>query len=87
MLIDDLTRTKSGRQAWHQEQLILEITDALCTRIAETKVTRRNLARRLGKPKSWLNEVLDGSRPITLRQLANILTALECKLRVNTVPF
>jgi transcriptional regulator with XRE-family HTH domain len=59
-----------------QERLILEATEAIVALLEETGVSRQELAKRLGKSKSFVSQILSGERNMTLRTLADVGYAL-----------
>lgn len=69
-------RTPRHERKLNQENFILAVTEDIeGTRIAQT-LTRPQLARRLGWKTVDLNELIDGQRDMTVRQLADISRAL-----------
>jgi|tagenome__1003787_1003787.scaffolds.fasta_scaffold20500693_2 transcriptional regulator with XRE-family HTH domain len=69
-----------------QESLILEVTEEICRVLQETKMSRQELAKRLGKSKGFVTQVLSGDRNMTLRTAADLATALDHRLQVRAVP-
>ena len=63
-----------------QEELILEVTETLCGLLEKGKVSRKELADRLGKTKGLVSQLLNGGRNLTLRTVADILYALGYKV-------
>ena len=59
-----------------QERLILDATEAIVGLLEEEKVSRQELARRLGKSKGFVSQLLSGERNMTLRTLADLGYAL-----------
>jgi transcriptional regulator with XRE-family HTH domain len=55
-----------------QERLILDATEAIVELLEEQKISRQELARRLGKSKSFVSQLLSGERNMTLRTLADL---------------
>lgn len=66
-----------------QETLILEATETIVALMREQGVTRLELARRLGKTKGFVSQVLAGDRNMTLRTLADLAYALGHTLRMT----
>lgn len=74
-------RPKRGKTADYerllaQERLILDATEAIVGLLDEGGVTRQELAKRLGKSKSFVSQLLSGERNMTLRTLADLGHAL-----------
>lgn len=68
------------------EGAILEFTEALWARIEEEKVSRAELARRLGTSKAYVTKVLGGNANFTLYSLAKLALAVGAKVRVSIEP-
>lgn len=66
-----------------QEELILEVTEAILEAMEREGITKTELARRMGKSKGFVSQILSGSRNLTLRTLADAATALEMVARVR----
>src|SRR6266480_1905685 len=62
-----------------QESLIVDVAEEIWAALAEAKMTKADLAARLGKSKAFVTQVLNGSRNMTLRTLADISSALGRK--------
>jgi len=71
------------RRLLAQEELILEVTEVLCGLLEDEKVSRKELADRLGKTKGFVSQLLNGGRNLTLRTLADILHVLGYKVSLN----
>jgi transcriptional regulator with XRE-family HTH domain len=67
-----------------QEDLIMEVTETLCELLEKEKISRKELADRLGKSKGFVSQLLNGGRNLTLRTVADILYVLGYK--VTLVP-
>ena len=63
-----------------QEELILEVTEVLCGLLEEEKISKKELAERLGKTKGFVSQLLNGGRNLTLRTVADILYVLGYKV-------
>jgi len=64
------------------EKLILEVTEALSEAIEKRGLTRSEVARRLGKTKGFVSQLLAGGRNLTLRTVADIADAIGISLKV-----
>lgn len=71
-----------GRRLLKQEELILEVTEALSAAIEERGLTRSEVAKRLGKTKGFVSQLLAGGRNLTLRTVADIADAIGISLRL-----
>ena len=82
---DENMKDVEYRRLFNQEALILEVTEAICGYMEEHEITRVELAKRLGKTKGFVSQLLNGDRNLTLRTLADIVDALGCSLNVDLV--
>jgi transcriptional regulator with XRE-family HTH domain len=62
-----------------QEELILDVTEALTQALETAGVTRAELARRLGRSPGFVSQVFGGRRNLTLRTIADIASALSLR--------
>jgi transcriptional regulator with XRE-family HTH domain len=69
-----------------QEELILEVTEAMAQALRSSGLTKTELAERLGKSKGFVSQILGGGKNLTLRTLADIAGALGCKVQVELKP-
>ena len=73
-----------------QEELILDVTEALAGALKEQGVTRAELARRLNRTPGFVSQVLGGGKNLTLRTIADVARALSLraslKLRADEAP-
>jgi transcriptional regulator with XRE-family HTH domain len=74
-----------NRRLLRQEELILEVTEALSEALAREGVTKAELARRLGKTKGFVSQILAGGRNLTLRTVADVADVLGCRVRVEVL--
>ena len=74
-----------NRRLLRQEELILEITEALREALAREGITKVELANRLGKTKGFVSQILAGGRNLTLRTIADVADALGYQIRVQVV--
>jgi len=73
----------TNRRLLRQEELILEVTEALSEALEQQRVTKAALAARLGRSKAFVTQILAGGRNLTLRTLADVADALGCEVRVQ----
>jgi transcriptional regulator with XRE-family HTH domain len=81
-IIDDMNDPEF-RKLLAQEELILEVSESLCKLLREEKVSRKELAERLGKSKGFVSQLLNGGRNLTLRTVADILHVLGYKVTLT----
>jgi len=66
-----------------QGELIMEVTETLCELLEKEKISRKELAERLGKTKGFVSQLLNGGRNLTLRTVADILHVLGYKVALT----
>lgn len=71
------------QRALEQESLILAATESLCELMDQRAVTKAELARRIGKSRGFVTQILSGNRNMTLRTLADLAFALGSKVDVT----
>lgn len=76
------TSSDEERRLVRQEELILEVTEALAEALEREGISKAELARRLRKTKGFVSQVLGGGRNLTLRTIADIADAFQCRMRV-----
>lgn len=75
-----------NRRLIRAEELILEVTEALVAAMSEERVTKAQLAARLGRSKGFVTQILNGGRNLTLRTIAEVADALRADVRFDVVP-
>jgi len=81
-VIDDMNDPEF-RKLLAQEELILEVTETICDILEDEKISRKELADRLGKSKGFVSQLLNGGRNLTLRTVADILHVLGYKVSLT----
>jgi transcriptional regulator with XRE-family HTH domain len=69
-----------------QEEFILAATELIFELMEKTGVTKAELARRVGRTRGYLTQLLDGNRNMTLRTLAELANALGYRPRLDALP-
>src|SRR5712692_1994012 len=72
----------ANRRLLREEELILDVTEALSEMLEEEGVAQTMLAQRLGKTKGFVSQILAGGRNLTLRTIADIADALGYRVRI-----
>ncbi len=75
-LIERLTGTPEGMRLYQQERAIQEVTDLICELMDEQNVSRAELAKRLGKTRGYITQLLDGRANMTVRTISDVFLAL-----------
>jgi transcriptional regulator with XRE-family HTH domain len=84
-ILDEYLKDEEFRRLFAQEDLILEVTETICELLENEKISRKELADRLGKTKGFISQLLNGGRNLTLRTVADILHVLG--YRASITPF
>ena len=74
--LEKFVRNKDNYRMFQQEGLIFKATEMICGAMERRKVSRSALARRLGKSKPYVTQLLDGETNMTLRTLSDCMFAL-----------
>jgi transcriptional regulator with XRE-family HTH domain len=74
------------RRLYEQEKLLLDTAELLTEVMDAKKVSRAELARKLGKSRSFVTQVLRGNHNMTLRTLADIFFTLDYQVSLQTLP-
>ena len=82
-ILDEYLEDEEFRRLFAQEDLIMEVTETLCELLEEEKVSRKELAERLGKTKGFVSQLLNGGRNLTLRTVADILHVLGYRITLK----
>jgi len=78
-----IVKDEEFRRLFAQEDLILEVTETICELLDNEKVSRKELADRLGKSKGFISQLLNGGRNLTLRTVADILHVLGYRIALK----
>lgn len=70
-------------KAFAREDLVYNVTEDLLVFLEDTDISKKELARRLGKSKSYVTQILSGSRNMTLGSFSDICFALGFKPEIN----
>jgi transcriptional regulator with XRE-family HTH domain len=82
-ILDEYLEDEEFRRLFAQEDLILEVTEKICELLEKEKISRKELADRLGKSKGFISQLLNGGRNLTLRTVADILHVLGYKVALT----
>lgn len=73
-------------QILRQEQLILDATELISKIMNDYRISKADLAARLGKSKAFVTQCLCGNHNLTLRTLADFFTALGYQAHFGADP-
>ena len=74
--------TRAEERAFAREELAYNVTEDLLVIMEGMGVNKKELARRLGKSRSYVTQLLGGSRNMTLGSLSDICFALGFKPKI-----
>lgn len=75
--------SRAEDRALAREDLIYNVTEDLLVLMERQAVSRKELARRLGRSKSYVTQLLSGARNMTLGTLSDICFALDAAPRIG----
>lgn len=81
-----IAATSSGQRLLRQEDLIFDTTEALAVALEKSGLNKTQLANRLEKTKAFVTQLLGGGRNLTLRTIADVSYALNCRPEIRLVP-
>lgn len=85
-LTEKLTKTKESMRLYQQERAILDVTELVCQVMDEQGVSRSALAKRIGKTKGYITQLLDGRANMTVRTISDVFTALDRAIHFQEGP-
>jgi len=68
------------------EALVAEASGAIAKLMAEQKVSKADLARRLNKSRAWVTQLLSGKANMTVRTLAEVAYTLDAEVKLHAEP-
>lgn len=84
--IKELLSDREGKKLYFREDLIFEVTEAVCKVMEERGISRAELAEIAGVSKSNITQLLSGDQNMRLTTVADLLFALDSRLEVTAVP-
>ncbi|HDM8216519.1 TPA: helix-turn-helix transcriptional regulator [Vibrio campbellii] len=73
----------ADERAFAREELVYNVTEDLLVIMEDSGISKTELSRRLGKSKSYVSQILSGSRNMTLGSFSDICFALGFKPEVK----
>lgn len=80
---DDANFSDAEDRAMARERLVYNVTEDLLVFMEDIGVSKKELARRLGKSQSYVTQVLSGRRNMTLGSLSDICFALGFEAKIE----
>lgn len=68
------------------EALASEASELVWKLMSDQKLSKADLARRLGKSRAWVTQLLSGKANLTVRTLADVVHALGAEVRLRSQP-
>jgi transcriptional regulator with XRE-family HTH domain len=81
--LTDWLSTEERRMQFAEEALIVDVAEQIWSAMTTAKVTKSEIAQKLGKSKALVSQLLNGSRNLTLRSLADIAFTLGYRVDVS----
>ncbi|MBA3980992.1 MAG: XRE family transcriptional regulator [Alcanivorax sp.] len=75
--------SRAEDRALAREDLIYNVTEDMLVAMERADVSKKELARRLGRSKSYVTQLLSGARNMTLGTLSDICFALDITPRIT----
>jgi transcriptional regulator with XRE-family HTH domain len=82
----DLMKDPSFRKLLAVESLATEAAELIARLMAQKKVNKAALARRLNRSRAWVTQLLSGNANMTVRTLAELAHALEAEVKLDAKP-
>ena len=82
----DLIEKYKDDAEFRLEGLILDFTERIVATMEEKKISRVELARKLGVSKAFVSKMLNGNPNLTIKSMMSIADALGCELNLDIYP-
>ncbi len=83
---EELMEQPEFRKLYAIEGLVTQAGEFIAGLMEQQKVSRAELARRLGKSRAYVTQMLSGARNLTVRTLAEAAYALGVEVKLEAVP-
>ena len=81
--LEESSLINSEDRMFAREELVYNVTEDLLVILEDLEINKKELARRLGKSRSYVTQILSGSRNMTLGSFSDICFALGFKPEIN----
>jgi len=75
--------SNADERAFAREELVYNVTEDILLVLEDLDVSKKELARRLSKSRSYVTQILSGARNMTLGSLSDICLALGVKPKIT----
>ena len=82
-LEQEINASEESRRFFSQEDLILDVTEAIWEQLDRREWNKKKLAKKLGRSQAYVTQLLNGSRNMTLRTLSDVVFALDLKINIR----
>lgn len=72
-------RDTDATRLLREQELILQTNETIHAMMGRRKITKAELAKRMGKTPAYVSQILAGDRNLTLRTIADIALALDLR--------
>ena len=84
--IDELLSDDEGRKLYNKEELIFNVTEAICEAMIKNSISKTKLAQLAGVSKGNITQLLSGNHNMTLATISDLLYALDSKMTISVAP-
>jgi len=84
--LKDIKYESEDMKFYLQEELILEVTECIAEMMQKKNVSRSDLAKKLGRTKGYITQLLNGNANMTLKTISDCFWALDSTLKINAEP-
>lgn len=85
-LIESYIEQNQYSVEFQTELSIIDLNEKIIAKMAERKVSRAELARRLGVSKAFITKMLNGNPNMTIKTINSLALALDCQLYLDLKP-
>lgn len=79
----NVKKNVNEERMYAREDLVYNVTEDLLVILEDLEISKKELARKLGKSRSYVTQILSGSRNMTLGSLSDICFALGFKPEIK----
>ncbi len=83
---EEFLASSENRKLFEQERLLVEATELLSELMEKKRVSRAQLAQKIGKSKAFVTQLLRGNHNMTLRTIADLFDALDHQVCLKSQP-
>jgi hypothetical protein len=80
-LVEQYVQHPDHLRMFQQERAIYEVTELMESVMEEQGISRADLAKRLGRSKGWVTQLLDGQANKTVRTVADVFAVMGREFR------